>query len=71
MNWYDKTLEFLGLDNKERDILLSLDRLKSVQDISRTLNYPRTTIAYIVKKLVDRKLIQKVKVNCCQSACFH
>ncbi len=63
MNWKNPALHVLGLDAKEKEILLSLRDPLSIQDLARKSPIPRTTLAYIIKKLVKRGFIEKVKLG--------
>ena len=61
MNWNDKTLNFLHLHQKEKDILRALSSAKSTQEASKQLPYPRTTVAFTIKNLMKRGLIYPLK----------
>ncbi len=61
MNWKNPRLRVLGLESKEKDLLTLLSDSLSIQDVSRKSPIPRTTITYMLKKLVERGLVEKVR----------
>lgn len=63
MNWKNPALHTLGLGQKEKEILTLLRDPLSIQELARTCSVPRTTGAYIIKKLIKRGLIEKVKMG--------
>lgn len=63
MNWKNPQLHFLGLDSKEIEILMLLRDPLSIQNAARKCKIPRTTIAFVAKKLTERGFIEKVMIG--------
>ncbi|MBP9701953.1 MAG: hypothetical protein KBD47_03185 [Candidatus Pacebacteria bacterium] len=61
MNWNNKSLSFLNLNETEIDILTSLEQVKTFQEVAHTIDIPRTTVAFITKRLIHRNLVLPVK----------
>lgn len=61
MNWSNKSLTFLALGEEEIKILDSLRVVKSHKEISQETKIPRTTVAFITKKLIKKGLILPIK----------
>jgi len=63
MNWHSKTFKILGLTETEIEVLKALDLAKSPQDIKRLTGLSRTGILYVLDKLMDKDLVECVKVG--------
>jgi sugar-specific transcriptional regulator TrmB len=63
MDWKNIKLLVLGLEKKEKDVLQLLKDPLSIQEISSRSPIPRTTIAYIINKLIKRGFVEKVKLG--------
>jgi sugar-specific transcriptional regulator TrmB len=61
MNWADKELNILGLNTFERKILASISTACQLSEIARITGILRTSIAYCLKGLLRRELIQRVR----------
>lgn len=61
MDWNLKTLASLGLSNVEIELLQTLSTAKSTSDIGIETKIPRTSVAYTIKGLIKRRLIQQIK----------
>lgn len=63
MDWKNTKLHILGLEKKEKEVLQLLKDPLSIQELSLKSPIPRTSIAYMVNKLVKRGFIEKVKLG--------
>jgi len=63
MNWHNKSLKILGLTDTETEVLKSLSLAKSTQDIKRLTGLSRTGIKYVLEKLMEKEMVEKVKVG--------
>jgi predicted transcriptional regulator len=63
MKLSDEDSNMLGLSSREKRILSALTKPLSPVKISSETNIPRTTINYILKQLVKRKLVQMTKLG--------
>jgi len=61
MNWNNKELEMFGFTSIETRILESLQTAKQLNEIAESIKIPRTTIAYSLKSLLKRGLVERVK----------
>lgn len=61
--WKNPDLHILGLDKKEKDLLSLLQDPLSIQELSKKSPLPRTSIAYILQKLIKRKFVEKVRIG--------
>src|SRR3989344_87981 len=61
MNWLNKSLSFLGLNNKEVRVLNSLQSVKSHKTVAEEIGFPRTTVAFIVKNLIKKGLVLPIR----------
>lgn len=61
MNWSNKSLAFLGLNEAETKILNSFDSAKNHLAVSKEISIPRTTVAFITKNLVKKGFILPIK----------
>lgn len=60
MNWSNKSLSFLGLNETEIKILDVLSIALNHQDIAHAASIPRTTAAFITKNLMKKGLVLPV-----------
>ena len=63
MNWRRKSLRILGLTDSEIVVLESLTLAKSMQDIKRLSGLSRTGIKYVLEKLMEKEMVERVKVG--------
>lgn len=63
MDWKNPKLNILNLNKKEKDLLELLSDPLSTQELSRKSTIPRTTIAFIIKRLLARGLVKKAIVG--------
>jgi len=63
MNWHNKSLKILGLTETEIEVLKSLSLAKSTQDIKRLTGLSRTGIKYVLEKLMEKEMVERVKVG--------
>lgn len=63
MNWKTPTLDILGLETKEKDILNLLRDPVSVQELASKSPLPRTSLAYTLNKLVERGFVEKIMLG--------
>jgi hypothetical protein len=61
MNWSNKSLSFLNLNETEIKILAALEQVKTFQEVAHTIDIPRTTVAFITKKLIHRNIVLPVR----------
>lgn len=61
MTWSNKSLSFLGLNTSEVKILESLISAKTHQTVAVETFIPRTTVAFITKRLIDKGLVLSVR----------
>jgi|GEM_PF-1190558 len=61
MNWDKKNLKILCLSDFEKRILHSLATAKRLNEIAGETEIIRTSVAYNLKQLIDRGLVQRVK----------
>lgn len=61
MNWSNKSLSFLGLDQKEVLILEAFREAKSHREAAEKTRIPRTSVAFVVKNLVKKGLLLPVR----------
>jgi sugar-specific transcriptional regulator TrmB len=60
MKWTKENLALFGFTKEEGEIFSILEDTLSLQEISRQLPIPRTTIAYTLKNLLKRGFVCKV-----------
>lgn len=60
MNWTNNALAFLGLSPLEMDMLDCLDLAKKHQDVAVELEVPRTTVAFTIRRLIQKGLVLPV-----------
>ena len=63
MNWRNKSLNILGLTEAEIQVLEALSLAKSTQDIARNIRLSRTGIKYVIEKLLEKGLVERVRVG--------
>lgn len=63
MRWTDEALHVLSLDSREKAILASIDTACSPFDIAERTRIPRTSVLYMLKKLISRNLVDVVKIG--------
>ena len=63
MNWHSKSLKILGLMDTEIEVLKSLSLAKSMQDIRRLTGLSRTGIKYVLLKLSEKEMVERVKIG--------
>ena len=63
MNWHSKSLKILGLTDTEVEVLKALELAKSTQDIRRLTGLSRTGIKYVLEKLMEKEMVDRVKVG--------
>lgn len=63
MNWHSKSIKILGLTESEIEVLKALELAKSTQDIKRLTGLSRTGIKYVLEKLIDKGMVERVKVG--------
>lgn len=61
MNWSNKSLSFLGLDDSEVKILNALDMGRNPQEVAKLVGIPRTTVAFAIQKLIKKDLVLPVR----------
>ena len=61
MNWSNKSLCFLGLDEKEMQVLEAFETAKSHGQAAKDTIVPRTTVAFITDRLIKKGLVLPVK----------
>lgn len=57
MNWSNKSLSFLGLEPAQMKILNALNQGKTHMDVAKETAIPRTTVAFIIKRLINKGLV--------------
>lgn len=61
MNWSNKSLSFLGLNQKEVLILEALVKAETHKEVAKKTKIPRTTVAFVVQNLIKKGLILPIK----------
>ena len=61
MNWKNKSIRFLDLDETEIKILDSLSSAKNCSDVAKEIKIPRTTIAFVTKNLISKGFVLSVR----------
>lgn len=59
-----ENLNFLGINTKENKIINRLEEKSpaKVTDIAKNINTPRTTVYFLLNKLEDREIVEKIKI---------
>ncbi len=61
MMWDKKILKMLGLSDVSIELLRSMSTAKSLSHVAKETGIPRTSVAFTLKELLERKLVNQVK----------